>query len=186
MTETAGESRGAVRETMGQALEKGKDTAQQGVDKAKEAAGQARGAVSQQFDERSTMVGERANGLAQMARRVAGELRGEGDEQTAKLTEAAADRAERLGAYLRDSDGDKFLRDIEDFARRRPMVAATAGFLIGMVASRFVKASAERRAFSTNGDVENERRYGTERAVPQTYFGHEETGQYVGRAEAGF
>ena len=66
------------------------------------------------------------------------------------------------------------------------MVAATAGFLIGMVASRFVKASAERRTSSTNGDVERERRYGTQQAVPQTHFGQEEAGQYVGRAEAGF
>ena len=51
--------------------------------------------------------------LAQAARRVAEELRGQGDEETAKVTEAAADRAERLAGYLRDSSGDAFLRDVE-------------------------------------------------------------------------
>ena len=96
-----------------------------------------------------------------MARRVAEDLRGQGDEETARLTEAAADRAERLSGYLRDSDGDRFLRDIEGFARRRPMVAATAGFLVGLAASRFVKASAERRALSTNGDAVARRDTGT-------------------------
>jgi len=177
MTETSGESASAVRETMNQALEKSKDTAQQGVEKAKEAAGEARGAVAQRLDERSTMAGERVSGLAQVARRVAEELRGQGDEETARLTEAAADRAERLSGYLRDSDGDRFLRDIEGFARRRPVAAATAGFLVGLAASRFVKASAERRAFSTNGDAEStERRHSTHQAVPQQYVGHAEAG----------
>ncbi len=177
MSEASGESASAVRETMGQALEKSKDTAQQGVEKAKEAAGKARGVVAQQLDERSTVAGERVSGLAQAAQRVAGELRGEGDQETAKLAEAAADRAERLSGYLRDSDGDRFLRDIEGFARRRPMVAATAGFLVGLAASRFLKASAERRAFSTNGDAEStERRYSTHQAAPQQYFGPAEAG----------
>ena len=176
MIETSGESGSAVRETMGQALDRSKDTAQQGVEKAKAAAGQARGAVAQQLDERSSMAGKRVSGLAQVARRVAVDLRGEGDEETARLTEAAADRAERLSGYLRDSDGDRFLRDIEGFARRRPMVAATAGFLVGLAASRFVKASAERRAFSTNGDG-SETRYGdAQRSTPAQYFRHAEAG----------
>jgi hypothetical protein len=145
------ESESAVPETMGQALEKGKETAQEGIEKAKDAAGQARGVVTRQLDERSTMAGERVSGMADAARRVAGELRGEGQEETARLADTAAERVERFGGYLRDSDGEQFIRDIEDFARRRPLVAAAGGFLIGLVASRFVKASAERQ-LSGNGN----------------------------------
>ena len=37
------------------------------------------------------------------------------------------------------------LTDLERFARRRPWVTAGAGVLAGFVASRFVKASADRR-----------------------------------------
>jgi hypothetical protein len=153
VTETPVESGSAVRETMGEALEKGKETAQQGIEKAKESAGEARGVLTRQLDERSTMAGERANAFARTARRVAGEFRGEGDEETARLTEAAADRAERLASYLGDSSGDAFLRDLENFARRRPLLAAAGGFMIGVAASRFLKASAERRSRSGNGGV---------------------------------
>jgi hypothetical protein len=172
-----GESASGVRETMGQALEKSKDTAQQQIEKAKEAAGHARGTLAQQLDQRSTTAGERVSGLAQVARRVAEEVRGQGDEETARLTEAAADRAERMSGYLRASDGDKFLRDLEGFARRRPMLAAAAGFLVGLAASRFVKASAERHAFSTNGDVSGERGHrDAHQATPAQYLGHAEAG----------
>ena len=103
---------------------------------------------------------------------------GQGDEETARLTEATADRAERLSGYLRDSDGDRFLRDIEGFARRRPVVAATADFLVGLVASRLLTASSERRAFSPDGDADStERRYGTHQAaVSQQDFGPAEAG----------
>ena len=150
MTDTQTESGGAVREAMGQAVEKGKETAQEGIDKAKETAG---GVLSRQLDERSTMAGERAGAFVQAARRVAGELRGQGDEETARMTEAAADRAERLAGYLHDAKGDAFLRDNESFTRRRPLLAAAGGFMIGLAASRFFKASAERRSLSANGEV---------------------------------
>ena len=161
MTNTETESGGAVREAMGQAVEKGKETAQEGIDKAKETAQEgidkakesAGGVLSRQLDERSTMAGERAGAFVQAARRVAGELRGQGDEETARVTEAAADRAERLAGYLQEAKGDVFLRDIESFARRRPMLAAAGGFMIGLAASRFFKASAERRSLSANGEA---------------------------------
>jgi vacuolar-type H+-ATPase subunit H len=195
MTEAQTESGGGVRETMGQAVDKSKETAQQGVEKAKETAQQglekakesAGGALTRQLDEQSTMAGERASTLAQAARRVADELRGQGDEETAKVTEAAADRAERFAGYLRDSSGDAFLRDLESFARRRPWVAAAGGFMIGVAASRFIKASAERRGLSGDGQT-NGGRYAdveapahgrsadveTPEAAPAQHFGHAE------------
>ena len=173
MTDLQVESEGAVREAMGQAVGKGKETAQQGMEKVKEAAGEARGMVAGQIDQRSTMAGERASTLAGVARRVAGELRGEGEDETARFAEAAADRAERLAGYLRGAEAETFLRDLESFARRRPVVAAAAGFVAGLAASRFVKASAERRALSghgqtTDGEMDSENRPAT---APAEFFG---------------
>ena len=37
------------------------------------------------------------------------------------------------------------LRDVEDFARRRPWIVAGIGLAAGLAASRFLKASSERR-----------------------------------------
>jgi hypothetical protein len=103
------------------------------------------------------------------------------------VTEAAADRAERLAGYLRDSSGDAFLRDVESFARRRPWVAAAGGFMIGVAASRFIKASAERRRPSGDGQTNGGRYAGVEtpayggfadvetaEAAPAQHFGHAE------------
>jgi hypothetical protein len=176
MTDTQSESGGAVREAMGQAAEKSKETAQQGIEKAKQTAGEARGVLTRQLDERSTMAGERANAFAQAAHRVADELRGHGDAETARMTETAAERAERLASYLRDSNGDAFLRDLESFARRRPLLAAAGGFMIGLAASRFLKASAERRSLSGNGEVNGGLHADLERSspAPAEHFGHAE------------
>ena len=61
------------------------------------------------------------------------------------MTEGAAERIERLGGYLEQRSGDELLRDVEDFARRRPWMVAGAGLMVGLAASRFLKASSERR-----------------------------------------
>jgi hypothetical protein len=57
----------------------------------------------------------------------------------------AADRIEQLGGYLERTSGDDLLRDVEGFARRRPWVIAGLGLMAGLAASRFLKASSERR-----------------------------------------
>src|SRR3954471_15245146 len=123
-------------------------TTQQAKDKAQQAAGQARRGVRDQVDTRSTQAGERVSGMAGDMRGVSEHLRGQGKEQPAKLAEQAAQRAESLGDYLQRSDGDTILRDIEDFGRRQPMAVIAGGIAIGFAASRFLKASSERRSQS--------------------------------------
>jgi hypothetical protein len=80
---------------------------------------------------------------------VSEELRNQGKEQPAKLAEQAAQRAESLGDYLKRSDGDTILRDVEDFGRRQPWTVIAGGLALGFAASRFVKASSTRRYEST-------------------------------------
>jgi hypothetical protein len=69
------------------------------------------------------------------------ELRKQGKDTPARLAEQAADRTERVGSYLRDSDSDRILNDVEDFARRQPWAVVAGGLALGFVASRFLKAS---------------------------------------------
>jgi hypothetical protein len=125
--------------------DKAKEAAGQVQEKAQEAAGQAKGRVREQVDQRSTTAGEQVHSAAQDARSVAEELRSKGKEQPAKYAEQAADRAERLGSYLKDSDADRILGDVEDFARRRPMAVLAGGLALGFAASRFLKASSAKR-----------------------------------------
>jgi hypothetical protein len=61
------------------------------------------------------------------------------------VAEQVADRAESFGSYLRDADGERLLRDVEDVARRQPWLIAAGGLALGFAASRFLKASSSRR-----------------------------------------
>jgi len=124
--------------TTEQAKEKAQETAQQ-------ASQQAKRGVRDQVDQRSTEAGQRVGSAAQDARSVAEELRKQGKDQPAKLAEQAAQRAERLGDYLQQSDGDTILSDLEDFGRRQPWAVIAGGLALGFAASRFLKASSSRR-----------------------------------------
>ena len=117
----------------------------QAKDKAQQAAGQAKSALRSQVDQRSTDAGRKVGGLASDVRSVGDQLREQGKDQPAKLADQAADRAERLGSYLTESDADRILRDIEDFGRRRPWAVIAGGVALGFAASRFLKASSSRR-----------------------------------------
>ncbi len=114
-------------------------------EKAQQAAGQAKGRLREQVDERSTQAGEQLSSTAGDVRTVGEELRQQGKDQPAKLADQAAERAERLGGYLKDSDADRILGDVEELARKQPWAVAAGGLALGFLASRFLKASSEKR-----------------------------------------
>jgi hypothetical protein len=127
------------------AKDKAEELASQAQDRAQEVAGQAKGRMRDQVDQRSTEAGERVSSTAQDVRSVGEELRKQGKDQPARLADQAADRAERLGGYLKESDADRILRDIEDFGRRQPWAIVAGGLALGFVGSRFLKASSQKR-----------------------------------------
>jgi hypothetical protein len=140
---------GSTAVTGGSTTEQVKDQvrekAQLAQDKAKGTLGQARGRLREQVDQRSTKAGDQVHATAQDMRNVAAQLRGQGKDTPAQVAEQLADRAESFGTYLRDADSERLLRDVEDFARRQPMLVATGALALGFAASRFLKASSGRR-----------------------------------------
>jgi hypothetical protein len=131
--------------TTDQVKEQVRDKAQEAQERARGAMGQARGRLSEQVDQRSTQAGERITSTASDVRSVAQELRNQGKEGPANLAEQVAGQADRLGDYLQGASGDRLLRDVEDFARRQPMLVAAAGLALGFAASRLLKVSSSRR-----------------------------------------
>ena len=125
--------------------EKAQELAGQAQEKAEEAAGQAKGQVRSQVDQRSTQAGEQVTSTATDIRSVADTLREQGQEKPAQLAQQAADRAEKLGSYLTESDADRILHDVEDFARRQPWAVVAGGLFLGFAASRLLKASSTER-----------------------------------------
>ena len=117
----------------------------QAKEKAQEAAGQAKGRVREQVDQRSTEAGEKVASTSNDLRSVSEQLRQQGQDAPAKLAEQAADRTQRLGSYLTESDADRILSDVEDFARKQPWAVVAGGLVLGFAASRFLKASSSER-----------------------------------------
>lgn len=131
---------------------KAKEVAGKAQEQVGQATDQARGRLREQVDQRSTEAGERVQSAAGDARTVAEELRKQGKDAPARYAEQAADRVDRAGDWLRDSDGDRILSDVEDFGRRNPWAVAGAGLALGFAASRLLKASSGERYRRTAGD----------------------------------
>jgi ElaB/YqjD/DUF883 family membrane-anchored ribosome-binding protein len=131
--------------TTEQAMEKVQETGgevrQQMGEKAQELRTQAGEGIRRQLDDRSTEAGEEVTTTADALRRVGDQLRQEGKTGTAQYAERVAQPVERLGHYLTDADGNRLLRDAEQFARRRPWVAVMGGATLGFLVARFIKAS---------------------------------------------
>jgi hypothetical protein len=155
-----------------QAKDQVKEKGQVAQDKARGAVGQARGRISDQVDQRSTQAGERIAGTASDVRSIADELRNQGKDAPANLAEQVASQADRVGDYLKGASGDRILRDVEDFARRQPMLVTAAGLALGFAASRFLKASSSRRyesGYQSYGDGGYDRTYATSPYDTRTY-----------------
>jgi hypothetical protein len=128
-----------------QATDKAQEVAGQAREKAQEAADQATGRVRAELDQRSTEAGRQVGSTAGDLRSVGEELRRQGKDTPARLAEQAAERTERLGNYLSESDSDRILSDVEDFARRQPWAVVAGGLALGFAASRLLKASSRER-----------------------------------------
>src|SRR4051795_1519105 len=101
--------------------------------------------LKEQVDQRSTEAGQQVNTVADDVRTLAGELRNQGKDKPAQYAEQAADRVQSVGQWLERSDGDQILNDVEGFARRNPWAVAAGGLVLGLAASRFLKASSSER-----------------------------------------
>jgi hypothetical protein len=127
-----------MSDVVGTAVSKAQDAAEPAV-------GQARDRMRSEVDRRSTEAGEQLSSLAEAMRRTGDDLRSQGNEPHGKAAEAAAQRMDQVGGYLQRADADTLLSDVEDLARRQPLVVAAGGLVLGLAAARFLKASSDRR-----------------------------------------
>ena len=100
----------------------------------------AAGAGFQQADRVREQTAQGLNKLADSVRRLSSDM---GSEQPAiaDLASTAAEQAERVAGYLRQTDARQLVHSIEDVARRQPLLFVGGAFVLGVAASRFVKAA---------------------------------------------
>lgn len=84
-----------------------------------------------------------ANGLeyvAESLRRMTSDMQVE-QPAIANAAETASDQAERIATYLREHDARRIFGNVEDFGRRQPLLFLGGAFVLGLAASRFIKAA---------------------------------------------
>lgn len=130
-----------------------------------ENAGQQAGQVMETVSQRGReQANEQMNRAAQGLEKVAESVRRLGDEmsgeqpQVAGVANTAAEQAERLSHYLRETDPGQLYQQVESFARRQPALVVGGAFLAGILAARFLKASGS-QAGSGNGQRQYRSRY---------------------------
>ena len=115
-------------ELLGEAKEKAQNVMDQTKDMLQQQLGQkTQGAAGELVDV--------ANALRQTSKQLGGNT-------VAPYVEKAADQIERASSYIRTADPRQIQRGVEDFARREPLLFIGGAFALGMVAARFLKASA--------------------------------------------
>ena len=131
-----------------QAKDQAKNLAHEAKDQTVKVAEQARDHVQQLVGQQKDQAADRLGSLAG-ALREAGRKLSEGEQggDFGRYADRAAEQVDRLSTYLRDNDLRGFVRDTENFARRRPEVFLGGALLAGLALARFLKASSPSRSF---------------------------------------
>jgi hypothetical protein len=160
-TETDGVPAGSLREQVEELREQAREeTVRLAVD--------ARAQVAAVVRRRRQLLADRLSGIAAAMREAGSRLQREAavplplagpapvrvDAATrglCELTDRAAGQVERASRYVRRSELGEMVRDLEELARRRPMVLVGGSFATGMLLARFFKSSSERASWSGAG-----------------------------------
>jgi hypothetical protein len=134
------------------AKDQAKSLASDAKEQVKDAANQARDHVQTLVGEQKDQAAERLTSLAG-ALREAGRKLNEGQQagDFGQYADRAAQQVERLSNYLRDSELRDFVRDTENFARRRPEVFLGGTLIAGLMLARFLKASSPEQGRGSSG-----------------------------------
>jgi len=125
-----------VQQTVGAAADQAKQTTGEVVDQAKQ---QATSLVAAQKDRAATSLGD----VAQALRHTSEQLQGPEQEFIHQYVDKAADRVEHLSDYLRSRDVRDIVSEVEQYARRQPVLFLGGAFVLGLVGARFLKSTSQ-------------------------------------------
>lgn len=104
----------------------------------------------QRADQAREMTADGLEKLASTVRRVGTDMESE-QPMIANVASTAAEQAERAAGFLRETDARELIHNVEDVARRQPLLFVGGAFLLGMVASRFIKAAGGNNGGTSRG-----------------------------------
>ncbi|BBA36747.1 uncharacterized protein sS8_4824 [Methylocaldum marinum] len=123
---------------------------------AKQAAGEMKHEMQRLKDEarqrgESLLKGQRdaaaseIGGMAEALHKAAQQLNQQEQSTTARYVDRAAEALDKMVYTLREGDLRSMVKKTEDFARRNPGIFFGGSVLVGLMLTRFLKSSAERR-----------------------------------------
>lgn len=135
-----------VKQSAGQVADQTQQAASQVADQAKQAA-------KSQLAVRKDQTAQGLNFVSSAVSDMGDKLR-QNDQTSsyAQLADQAANQVQRFAGYLKNHDVREIVGDVEDWARRDPMLALGGAFVLGLVAARFLKSSGVQTGSSRRSD----------------------------------
>lgn len=153
-TKQAKEENSAAKIKSDQTESSAKDTINKVKDTAGTIANQAAGQVKEKaasvIDEQKSHLASGITGVADSIRQI-GENVGGGEEKdqiaalAGKYSDSLANQVEKISSYIDDRDIRELVKDVEQFARRNPLLFVGGAFALGVLAARFLKSSGGRQ-----------------------------------------
>ena len=128
-----------------QATAKARETGEHIRHEAQRLADEAKAKGSSMLRDQQHFFAAQIGSLAEALHQTAQHLAAQEKSGLAQYTDQAAAGLERFSHSLRDRDFNTVAGQVEDFARRQPVAFIGGAALLGFLASRFLKSSAERR-----------------------------------------
>lgn len=112
----------------------------------------AQGFIIGQVDAGSKHFGSLLERKVESIRTVGETLSDRGETGPGQVAALAADRLEIVAKYFSQTRGEQIVADVEDLARRHPLLTVGAGLTAGLLAARLLQASTGRRYDKLLGD----------------------------------
>lgn len=141
--------------TAGQTAQSAKDQVSQVASQAQQQAGHVLDQVKQQG--KSQLTSQKANvaqslqSVAQAADQFSQQLRQSNQAPVAGVVSQASGQVRRVSEYLNGNDISDIVDDVEDFARRQPLLFLGGALALGALAARFIKSSGQATRNSGGG-----------------------------------
>jgi hypothetical protein len=143
-------SQGSKYEPYDQARQKTGEVIDQVQEKVGEVADQVKEQATSQISSQKDQIAEGLGSMAQMIRFAGDQLRQNNQGMFADYTDRAAHSVENASKFLRERELGEIVGEVENFARREPVLFLGGAFTLGLLAARFLKSSAPSSQSSSN------------------------------------
>lgn len=123
----------------------GGDIAGKAQEKASDLQSQVRQQAVSGLNGQKKMAADSLQSVAEAVRKTENQLREQNQGAVAEYAGNAAGQIERLSHYVRESDPEAMMGDVEQYARRQPAIFLGGAFLLGALGARFIRTSGQKR-----------------------------------------